>query len=253
MAVKFKDVPASWRYPLGPYRQAPVEYGGEWWLVDFTTSEEPWLVERAVTQYPAGFLETFGQRPKLSDYRGLPNPRALWDADRMRWEQDLRFLKIAGWPTDWPEVTPALVEDVSELFRSWHMGTPRPYLGRYDWRVRFPESQLRNYEAGLFGVITAPHLDIARYQIRLLNDFGIVSEPRHSWVPPQVWPADKETLQMVEQLERILAPAGIPPGIAIASDCAVPGNFRALGVRRAAAVAKKRAAAAKKAARGTRK
>lgn len=192
MPQKFKDVPESWKYPNSNYRQAPAEFGGEWWYTDFVTGPEPWKTEAFVPAYPAGFLETFGPRPTLSEFRGLPNPRALWDAARNRWDQDLRYFQKAGWP-DWPEITPERVQIVESEFQVWGMGTPRPYLGRYDWRVRFPESQIRDFEAGVYGAVTAPHLDIVRYQVRLLVDYGVVPARKHPWVPPQLWPAETKT------------------------------------------------------------
>jgi hypothetical protein len=32
------EIPAHWKAPYGPYRQAPQQYGGEWWFVNPFTS-----------------------------------------------------------------------------------------------------------------------------------------------------------------------------------------------------------------------
>ena len=79
---RYKEVPEHWRSPIGPYRQAPAEFGGEWWMVNPFTTEEPWRNEAGPTeQLPDGFLEIFGPRPKVSDYLDTPKP-----SDSFRWE-----------------------------------------------------------------------------------------------------------------------------------------------------------------------
>jgi len=209
MAVKFKDVPKSWQHPSGPYRQAPPEFGGEWWLVDFVRGPEPWLTE-AEPPTADEAIATFGPRPQLSEYRALPNGRALFNAAKARWEQDIRLTQIYGWPQDWPELTPAVLANVAEIAAAYGMGAPKAYLGRYDWRVRFPQSLLRDFECSVFGLIHAFHLDVARYQSRLLQDFGVVPSPRHPFVPAHLWPADAETTKLVDAAMSMMAPL---PGI----------------------------------------
>ena len=72
----FPDVPDSAKYPAGPYRQAPPEYGGEWWLVNPFTGDEPWgnpaeaaapaaspTSKYATENLPADFLQAFGEMP----------------------------------------------------------------------------------------------------------------------------------------------------------------------------------------------
>lgn len=39
---RYQDVPDSWKWPIGPYQQAPEEFGGEWWKVNPFTGSEPW-------------------------------------------------------------------------------------------------------------------------------------------------------------------------------------------------------------------
>ena len=31
---RYQDVPDVWKWPIGPYQQAPEEFGGEWWKVN---------------------------------------------------------------------------------------------------------------------------------------------------------------------------------------------------------------------------
>ena len=63
------------------------------------------------------------------------------------------------------------------------LGRPVFYEGRYGWKVRFPDSQIHNFEANPGGMIKAPHVLIAQYQIRLLQK-GTVPENPHPFVPP---------------------------------------------------------------------
>ena len=68
MTVRPKEIPEAWKHPVGPYRQAPPEYGGEWWLVNPFSGDEPWLLldrKAPVPEVlPVGFENTFGPRPK---------------------------------------------------------------------------------------------------------------------------------------------------------------------------------------------
>jgi hypothetical protein len=186
----FGEVPESWRYPLGPYRQAPSEYGGEWWLVNPFTGEEPWVTrgQAAPRELPAGFVEIFGERPKIADYAQAPNPGLAWRVAVDLWEQDLRYFKRAGIP-DWASLEQVVVAE--QVTRAWGLGPPRFYEGRYGWMARFPESQIRSFESTAWGVLNVTHHVIAGYQWRLLEQ-GIVPEKRHPFVPPHVWPEDNK-------------------------------------------------------------
>ena len=188
---RFKDVPDGWKHPLGPYRQAPAEYGGEWWLVNPFTTEEPWATQGGVVEreLPAGFVEIFGPRPKIADFSHVANPGFAWRVAVDLWEQDLRNFKRAGVP-EW--TTPEQVTAAEKVARAWDLGAPRFYEGRYGWMGRFPESQLRAFESSAWGVLNVTHHVVATYQWRLLEQ-GIVPAKRHPFVPPHVWPEDEKT------------------------------------------------------------
>lgn len=187
---RFKEVPEQWKHPFGPYRQAPAEYGGEWWLVNPFTTDEPWVTQSQVgtRELPAGFAEIFGPRPKISDFSETPNAAFSWRVAVDLWEQDLRYFKRAGIP-EWASLEQVAVAE--EVTRSWDLGPARFYEGRYGWMARFPESRLRTFESSAWGVLNVTHHVIAGYQWRLLEQ-GIVPDKRHPFVPPHVWPEDKK-------------------------------------------------------------
>jgi hypothetical protein len=187
---RFTDVPEEWKYPLGPYRQAPAEYGGEWWLVNPFTTAEPWATQSMAVQeeLPAGFAAVFGTRPKISEFSNTPNPGVSWRVAVDRWEQDLLYFLRAGVP-EW--ATPEQVGAAEAVTRSWGLGAARFYEGRYGWMARFPESQLRTFESSAWGVLNVAHHVVATYQWRLLEQ-GIVPPKRHPFVPPQAWPQDEK-------------------------------------------------------------
>lgn len=181
---RFDDVPEGARHPLGPYRQAPEEYGGQWWLVTPFTGEEPW----ANTTFPpaeepegvtAEFLSVFGPRPQ-------PEPgRTYWEnkAAEIRWEQDLEYFKQTGIPEGF---TAEEVQAAGDVLESWGLGRPVFYEGRYGWRAKFPGSSLPGFEASPFTAIEAPHLVVARFQVKLART-GEEPLTRHPFVPPQVF------------------------------------------------------------------
>ena len=61
----YKEIPDHWKYPMGPYHQAPPEFGGEWWVVNpFTTSEPgfafwPWHGEKYTPPEQKTKVKTF--------------------------------------------------------------------------------------------------------------------------------------------------------------------------------------------------
>lgn len=184
---RFKQVPEHWKQPIGPYRQAPPEHGGEWWLVNPFTTAEPWLNQgttRPSEEPPPGFVEIFGPRPKSSDFHNSTNPSLLFRLATVQWEQDLRYFKQAGVP-EW--ATPEQVSEAGVVAQKWDMGMPRFYEGRYGWMARFTESQIREFESSAWGLLNAIHVQVAAYQIRLI-DRGIIPKKRHPFVPPHLWP-----------------------------------------------------------------
>ena len=71
----YSEIPDHWKQPVGPYRQAPQEFGGDWWLVNPFTGSEPWNNQpRPKEPLPEGFTSIFGPRPQLADYLNTPNP-----------------------------------------------------------------------------------------------------------------------------------------------------------------------------------
>lgn len=185
---RFKQVPEAMKFPRGPYKQAPPDWGSEWWYVPlgpFGGSAMPW--ERHVTKppveetYPDGFLETFGPRPQAEDFVGTDT---TYQEAIIRWNQDLKYFKQAGLPDF---ITTQTFQLASDIFQSWGMGRPRPYEGRYGWMVRFPNSALRFFEAPIWAVINWTHGVIAQYQTQLITD-GIEPEQIHPFVPQHLRP-----------------------------------------------------------------
>ena len=190
-APRFAEVPEYWKYPVGPYRQAPAEYGGEWWLVSPFTSSEPWLIDGATItprELPAGFVAIFGTRPKIGDFAATSNPGFAWRVAVDLWEQDLRYFKRAGVP-DWASTEQVAV--AAEVTRAWGLGAAKFYEGRYGWMARFPESLLRDFESSAWGALNVAHHVIAGYQMRLIER-DVVPEKRHPFVPPHLWPEDQK-------------------------------------------------------------
>lgn len=194
MTPRFENVPDHWKHPEGPYRKAPPEYGGEWWLVNPFASPNPWLTQsRAATQeaLPAGFEGLFGARPQAADFRSTPNPSLFFRMALVQWEQDLRHFDRAGVP-EW--ATAESMSAAEAVFRAWQMGAPRYYLGRYGWSARFPESPLPSFDADARSAIESTHLMVARFQMAMVED-GKIPERKHPFVPPHIWPGETNELE----------------------------------------------------------
>ena len=179
---RYEDVPEWAKHPLGPYRQAPAEYGGEWWFVNPFTGPEPWIPRASQSEQvlPDGFAEIFGSRPQMRDYKSSNE----FYAARLTWEQDLKFFRGAGVPE---HLDVAEIERVGDIYEEWGMGRPLFYEGRYGWKVRFPDSHIPNFEANPEGMIRAPHVLVAQYQIRLIQKGTVPANP-HPFVPPELFP-----------------------------------------------------------------
>jgi len=121
---------------------------------------------------PEGFTRIFGEAPA-----------GFNSVERIRWEQDLEHFKQIGVPEGF---TREQIEAAAALFESWGLGEPQFYEGRYGWSARFPDSAIPDFEANPHTAITASHLVVARYQIRLAQQGEGVGE-RHPFVPPQVF------------------------------------------------------------------
>lgn len=171
-----------WKHPIGPYRKAPEEFGGEWWMTNPFYGEEPWtrFVEPTPVTLPDGFAEIFGEEPQFTDF---PDSRA-WTTARNHWEQNLKQFrgKLK------PPVSPEALADIENTYAAWGMGRPRFYAGRYAEMVRWPDSQVQDFEAGAFESVTVPHHVIARYQIALVGSgVEIPAGSRHPFVPPHLF------------------------------------------------------------------
>ncbi|MEZ5365155.1 MAG: hypothetical protein R2748_23215 [Bryobacterales bacterium] len=189
MTPRFQDVPEHWKYPEGPYRQAPVDYGGQWWLVNPFGSAEPWVTQSQPVQkesLPEGFEEIFGGRPKAASFRETPSPSLYFRMAVTDWEQSLRQFVRAGMP----EWAPAeMIEAADKVFEAWGMGRPRFYEGRYGWSARFPDSEIPEFECAARSVMESAHLVVAQYQLALLER-GETPATKHPFVPPQAWPSE---------------------------------------------------------------
>lgn len=181
------EVPDAWKHPMGPYRQAP---DGQWWFVNpFTASgttdnASPWERFQAQPEpeaLPEGFEDIFGPLP---EFKGFTDS-AAWTTARSHWRQNLEQFKGAGRPL-W-----LAAEDKAELdalYQAWGMGKPRFYGGRYGEMVRWPDSEVQDFEDGAFSAANYPHHTIARYQIDLVQSGGVIPRAkRHPLVPGHVF------------------------------------------------------------------
>jgi hypothetical protein len=187
----FESVAESMQFPLGPYRQAPEEYGGDWWLTNPFTGEEPWKTQGSLDPYAETvdesdasgaspeFLAVFGPRPNRDTE---PNP-ILRSAAVADWERNLEYFQGVGVPEGF---TQEQVDAASAVFEAWGMGRPLFYEGRYGWTAVFPSAEPAGFEASPYAALEAPHLVVARYQIELAAN-GAEPSQRHPFVPPQVF------------------------------------------------------------------
>ena len=177
---RYQDVPDAWQWPLGPYQQAPTEFGGEWWKVDPFTGPEPWrpveISSSSESEIPDGFTEIFGDRPQASDF----SSRRAHKTAELRWEQDLKFFQRSGIPEGFDQ---AQVDLAAGVFEYWDMGRPMFYEGRYGWMARFPDSAIPNFEANVTASLEVSHIVVAKYQTRQLLH-GVTPAVVHPFVPP---------------------------------------------------------------------
>jgi hypothetical protein len=101
-----------------------------------------------------------------------------------RWKQDLEFFQRIGSPDGADE---AQIELASAAYEQWGMGRPVFYEGRYGWLARFPDSVIPEFEMDAASAVEAPHLAIARFQVRLLQQ-GQDLPAAHPFVPPHLLP-----------------------------------------------------------------
>ncbi len=186
---RFETVPAGAQWPQGPYKQAPADAGGEWWLVNPFTGPEPWTrvgeIEARVAAIedeeppPADFLRIFGPRPERSDSAS----RSEHSRKIFVWERELNTFEGVGTPDG---MTQEQIDASNEVFESWGMGEPAYYKGRHGWAARFPEARIPEYQSNPESAIQYPHLIIANYQVREAREGLTVANP-HPLVPPWVF------------------------------------------------------------------
>lgn len=164
----FMSIPEEWKEPKGPYRQAPAEHGGEWWLKSPFNSK-PWLsIVREAAPLPVGFEALFGKRPDARDY---PTPESS-RIDKMRWEKRLEdFVSISS-PSEF-----GLAEEDPGVYVAWGMGSPVYYVSKNGGlRARFVNVSKSFYRTSasltfdLTGeqVASDPHLMVALFQVHAL-------------------------------------------------------------------------------------
>lgn len=183
--IRYQQVPDFAKAPLGPYVQAPAEYGGEWWQVN-PFNWQPWLIlDEPATPVeppplPEGFEQLFGPRPEIEDFG-----RNYWTHQiaLVEWEESLKYFKGIGIPEGLDELRLA---QVTEDFIEWGLGEPVFYEGRNGWRARFPDSQNPDYEPKPIPLLMAPHVNIAFYQVGMIKR-GIMPATIHPFIPPTVF------------------------------------------------------------------
>lgn len=157
----YKEVPEHWKAPLGPYVQAPTEYGGEWWFVNPFTGPAPWITEMPKKEWPAGFLDIFPE-PRLEMFMNAPNPSAALAAARSDHISALtRFDGLVDF--DIPE------DPYLNYLADWDMSFPwlvykRRDIGRM---VAFFSTPLGTWHASLGGLLYNVDHTIAQYQVDL--------------------------------------------------------------------------------------
>lgn len=178
---KRATVPEHWKWENGgPYKKAPAEYGGEWWMVNPFYGEKPWENQGPVVKpkLPEGFADLFGsERP---DHNSHTDPAARRVAIG-EWEDAREYFKRAGVPEG---VSQAELADAQVKYAAWKMGRVAFYEGRYGWRGMFPDAKPVGYRTDPETILRTPDIVIANWQIkRLLIGEEIPEAERHPYVP----------------------------------------------------------------------
>ena len=180
----FKEIDDKYKEPYGPYRQAPAEYGGEWWYMSPFGSLTPWLFQDGVPSkvaYPEGFISLFGDKPMWKDFIGTGvGPFRRFKAAMGIWESELKYFKGLGLP-EWV-TSDQLIASNAVLLR-WKIGLPEYYESRYGHLGRFIHSEVPDYDSSTYHIINFPHHLVAQVQIEMFSR-GISVEKWHPFVPP---------------------------------------------------------------------
>lgn len=189
-------MPEAAQWPQGPYRQAPVEFGGEWWLVNPFSGPQPWVraaeiaaadgAQADTAQPPEGFLKLFGPRPERSE----ASNRGAYILRTAVWERNLADFRGVGIPEGYSDEQ---VQAAADAVKHWGMGEPIYYQGRDGWKARFPDSLLPTFEISAETAIKAPQVAAAVYHVQSILR-GVEIENRHPLVPSGVFPLDRYTV-----------------------------------------------------------
>jgi len=188
-------VPEAAQWPQGPYRQAPAESGGEWWLVNPFSGSQPWVRAAEIAagpgkvetvQPPDDFLKLFGPRPE----RGDSSSRGGYIVDTFVWDRELATFEGVGIPDGFSEEQ---VRTAADAMKQWGMGEPVFYKSRGTWITRFPDSQLPKCQISPETAIKAPQVTAGVYQLQAMLR-GVEIENPHPLVPSDVFPLDRYTV-----------------------------------------------------------
>lgn len=164
-------VPDLWKYPNGPYRQAPPEWGGEWWYVSPFTGSEPWTRYGQPVQeeqFPPGAIDVYGPKPNEQFARQI-------------WLDNVRAFE----PAQFPEALAPWVPDAERTFQAWGVGRMVPFNDkRFGLMVAFPESGVVGHSDSMYHAVTATHQEIAEYQVKYLEAGNEIPRSRlHPFFP----------------------------------------------------------------------
>lgn len=177
---KRATVPEHWKWDNGgPYKKAPAEYGGEWWMVNPFYGETPWenLGPVVGPVLPDGFAELFGA--DAPDHNSHPSP-AMRRLALNEWNAAREHFKRSGTPEGLPAASMAAA---NIKFALWGLGHVAFYEGRYGWRGMFPDAMV-GYQTDPLTIVRSPDVVIANWQIkRLLLGEDIPQEALHPYVP----------------------------------------------------------------------
>lgn len=185
----FASVPDSWKFPYGPYVQAPAEHGGEWWPKNPFYGDEPWLSRAPEVVYPEGFLEVFPE-PVASDFQDYPVPVNAFKTARSMWEGERARFKRGGYPegmdaSSFDRVRPALLH--------WGLNDPVLYESTYGWVVTFPDNDFGvvAFKSSIELVLEQVDLVIAAFVLRAMRD-DIYTGPPYPLIRIQEEEEDEE-------------------------------------------------------------
>jgi hypothetical protein len=176
----YKDVPEHYKHPVGPYRQAPAEFGGEWWLVSPFSGPEPWARQaRPDKELPPGFEAIFGKR---RDPRNYPSYQS-YKVDQTIWDQELDNYVKPGPPDG---VSQETVNNAANLTHEWGLGDLVFYLNKQPvlgWRAVWVSGPIQGFDLAADFVLNYTHHAIGIYQWEMLNR-GITVPRIHPIVYP---------------------------------------------------------------------